>query len=259
MQPHTLVTTAPVAVPVTRAPDPVGEALVARVSDMAGSRRDHADAVARAVEHWTPMATRIAGGFRRRTSEPEDLQQVALAALVQAVLRYRPEVGAFPSYAVPCITGEIRRWMRDFRGLVHVPRRVVELDLQLVRTEERLTQQLGRRVRTDELGVALGVDVEEVRQARAGRAARTTSPIDGTELGGRVGRDDERLARVEARAALAPLLARLDERSRRVMVLRFYEELTQSEIAAHVGVSQVQVSRIIRRSLDRMRRLSQEA
>lgn len=240
----------------SRPPDPVGEALVARVSDMAGSQRDHAEAVARAVEHWAPMALRIAGSFKRRTNEPEDLQQVAMTALVQAVLRYRPEVGAFPSYAVPCISGEIRRWMRDFRGLVHVPRRVVELDLQVVRAEERLAQRHGRQASPAEVGHELGVSADDVRRARAGRAARSVSTLDTSDRQAPAGRDDERLDRVEVRAALAPLLARLDERSRRVMVLRFYGERTQSEIAREIGVSQVQVSRIIRRSLDRMRQLA---
>lgn len=240
----------------SRVPDAVGEALVARVPDLAGSRGEHAEAVARAVEHWAPMATRIVGSYRRRTSEPEDLQQVAMAALVQAVLRYRPEVGAFPSYAVPCISGEIRRWMRDHRGLVHVPRRVVELDLQVVRAEERLAQRHGHQPSPAELGDELGVSAEEVQQARAGRAARSVGALDAPDRQVPVGGEDERLARVEARAALAPLLARLDERSRRVMVMRFYGERTQSEIAREIGVSQVQVSRLIRRSLDRMRQLA---
>lgn len=250
---------APLGVPVrpaVRPPDPLGELLVARVAATAVGSDEHTEAVARAVGHWSPMAARIAGGFRRRTSEPEDLQQVAMTALVQAVLRYRPEVGAFPSYAVPCIGGEVRRWLRDSRGLVHVPRRVVELDVQAVRTEERLQHELGRVPSTAELGAELGVAADEVRQARAGRAARTLQPLDSPQVAGRSGREDTALDRAEDRAVVTPLLHGLDARSRAVLVMRYYGQRTQQEIAAEIGVSQVQVSRILRRSLDRMRSLA---
>lgn len=245
------VTTAPV-----RAPDPLGEELVALVHGVPREHPDHADTVARAVAHWAPMASRIAGSFRRRTDEPEDLQQVAMAALVQAVLRYRPEVGAFPSYAVPCITGEIRRWLRDFRGLVHVPRRVVELDVEAVRAEERLRHALLREPTAAEVGRELGTDADAVHDARAGRAARTLRALDTPTVHRRDGRADERLAGAEDRAVVTPLLSRLDERSRAVLVLRYYGQRTQQEIATEIGVSQVQVSRILRRSLERMRALA---
>lgn len=238
----------------SRPDDLVGEALAAAVAELGPDHPGRAAAVDAAVAHWTPMAIRIAGSFRRRTNEPEDLRQVALAALVQAVLRYRPVVGAFPSYAVPCISGEIRRWMRDFRGLVHVPRRVVELDVRSVAVEEHLLHQLGRSPSTGELGDALGVDREAVHQARAGRAARTTSSVDALTWHPGAGYDDPGLGRVEDRSTVGPLLERLDERSRTVLVMRYYGERTQSEIATEIGVSQVQVSRIIRSSLDRMRR-----
>lgn len=250
--------------PRTLSADTTGELLVAAVALMPDDDPARPQAVADAVEHWLPMANRIAGSFRSRTSEPEDLRQVAMTALVQAVVRYRPEAGAFPSYAVPCISGEIRRWLRDHRGLVHVPRRIVEVDVQAVVTEERLGQQFGRVPSAQEIGDALGVSAETVALARAGRAARTTSTV---EADGRItsGSDDERsgaagvaysdpdLLRVEQRADMRPLLASLDRRSRQVMHLRFFEERTQSEIAREIGVSQVQVSRIIRRSLALMR------
>jgi RNA polymerase sigma-B factor len=237
-----------------RADDPEGERLVARVAGLDPTDSEHAGAVADAVAHWAPMASRISGSFRARTSEPEDLRQVAMTALVQAVLRYRPEVGAFPSYAVPCITGEIRRWMRDFRGLVHVPRRVVELDVRSVAVEEGLVQRLGRQPSHHELGAELGVSGEAVGRARAGRAARTVSTLEAEgRRAARVGYEDVRLSGVEDRIRVEPLLSTLDERSRTVLVMRYYGERTQSEIAHEIGVSQVQVSRILRRSLEQMR------
>lgn len=255
-QADTSSTTSSALRPVVRAADPVGEELAAAVATLGPDHPDRAAAVESAVRHWAPMAGRIAGSFRRRTDEPEDLGQVALAALVQAVLRYRPDVGAFPAYAVPCIRGEIRRWMRDVRGLVHVPRRVVELDVRSVVVEEHLVQQLGRHPSTREVGDALGVDREAVRQARAGRAARTTSVLDQVARHPGAGYTDARFDLVDARTTVEPLLHRLDERSRTVLVMRYYGERTQSEIADEIGLSQVQVSRIIRRSLDRMRQLA---
>jgi RNA polymerase sigma-B factor len=240
-----------------RSPDPEGERLVARVAALASTDPAHPVALDAAVRHWAPMAIRIAGSYRGRTSEPDDLRQVALTALVQAVLRYRPEVGAFPSYAVPCVTGEIRRWMRDFRGLVHVPRRVVELDVRSVAVEDGLVQRLGRHPSHAELGAALGVSGEAVGYAKAGRASRTLHTLDSPEHHRAApGADDPRLSGVEDRVSVEPLLRRLDERSRTVLVMRYYGERTQSEIAHEIGVSQVQVSRIIRRSLDRMRDLA---
>lgn len=255
-QAHTRTITSPATVPAVRPADPVGEALVARVAALGPDHPGRDEAVGSAVTHWAPMAARIAGSFRRRTDEPEDLQQVAMAALVQAVLRHRPDVGVFPAYAVPCIRGEIRRWMRDFRGLVHVPRRVVELDLRAVAVEEHLVQQLGRQPSTGETGAALGVDADAVRQARAGRAARGTAALDGAAWHEAAGYEDARFELVDARTTVEPLLGGLDERSRTVLVMRYYGERTQSEIATEIGVSQVQVSRIIRRSLDRMRQLA---
>ncbi|WP_380164874.1 sigma-70 family RNA polymerase sigma factor [Jannaschia sp. R86511] len=246
----------PVAPGRSRPDDAVGEGLAQAVAALAPEHPARAAAVAAAVAHWAPMAGRIAGSFRRRTREPEDLRQVAMPALVQALLRYEPGVGAFPAYAVPCITGEIRRWLRDFRGLVHVPRRVVELDVRAVAVEEHLLQQLGRSPSSSEVGLALGVDREAVRRARAGRAARHTDPVDAVAWHPATGFHDPGLELVDDRAAVEPLLERLDERSRTVLVMRYFGERTQSEIATEVGLSQVQVSRIIRRSLDRLRQLA---
>ena len=128
--------------------------------------------------------------------------------------------------------------------------------MQAVRAEERLRHELAREPTAAEVGQALGTDADAVHDARAGRAARTLRALDAPSVHGRDGRHDEALDGAEDRAVVTPLLSRLDERSRAVLVLRYYGQRTQQEIAAEIGVSQVQVSRILRRSIERMRDLA---
>ncbi|MGF1663296.1 MAG: sigma-70 family RNA polymerase sigma factor [Kineosporiaceae bacterium] len=235
--------------------NPVGEELVARAASLPADHPGHADALETAVAHWTPMALRLARPFRRRTHEPEDLRQVAMTALVQTILRYDPVRGDFPPYAVPTITGEIRRWLRDCRDLVRVPRRLRELDVQVLDHAERLEKALGRPPTVAEVADRVGAPADEVADAARARAARRPGPLDSEAPTQQraVAYTDDGFDVVERRSTVAPLIADLDDRSRRVLVLRYFHDMTQTEIAAQVGVSQVQVSRILARTLDRLR------
>lgn len=240
-------------VPIPR--DPYGEELVSRAASLTPDHPDHAAALEAAVEHWTPMALRLARPFRRRTHEPEDLRQVAMTALVQTILRYDPTRGDFPPYAVPTITGEIRRWLRDCRDLVRVPRRLRELDVQVINGMEQLERSLGRVPTMEEVASSIGAPAAEVAEAAQARAARWPGHLD-TEVATQqsaVAYEDAGFDVVEERRTVAPLIAALDERSRRVLVLRYFHDMTQTEIAEQVGVSQVQVSRILSRTLATLR------
>jgi len=235
--------------------DPVGEELVARAAALPPDDPGHADALEAAVHHWTPMALRLARPFRRRTHEPEDLRQVAMTALVQTILRYDPARGDFPPYAVPTITGEIRRWLRDCRDLVRVPRRLRELDVQVLDHAEQLEKALGRPPTIAEVAERVGAPADEVSAAAQARAARWPGPLDADAPTQQraVAYEDDGFDVVERRRTVAPLIAALDDRSRHVLVLRYFHDMTQTEIAEQVGVSQVQVSRILSRTLDRLR------
>ncbi len=235
--------------------DPVGEALVARAASLPPGHADQADALAVAVAHWSPMAMRLARPFRRRTREPEDLGQVAMTALVQTIVRYDPVRGDFPPYAVPTITGEIRRWLRDCRDLVRVPRRLREIDVQALDHAERLEKALGRSPTVTEVADRIGAPVGEVSAAAQARAARWPGPLDAEAPTQQraVAFTDDGFDIVERRHTVVPLIADLDHRSRQVLVLRYFHDMTQTEIAEQVGVSQVQVSRILARTLDRLR------
>lgn len=235
--------------------DEVGEALVARATSLPADHPQHAAALEAAFAHWAPMALRLSRPFRRRTSERDDLQQVALTALVQAILRYDAERGDFPPYAVPTITGEIRRWLRDGRDLVRVPRRLREIDAEVLNLSERLEKQLGRRPSTGELSNHIGVSVASIREAEDARAARWPGSLDDESVSSHraVTYLDTALDAVEQRRTVVPLIAELDKRSRDVLVMRYFHEMTQSDIASEVGVSQVQISRILSRTLSQLR------
>jgi RNA polymerase sigma-B factor len=211
----------------------------------------------RLVAAHLPLATHLARRFANRGEPPEDLQQVAALALVKAVERFEPDRGlAFATYAAPTILGELKRHFRDQGWGVRVPRRIQELHLALGGVVERLTHELGRPPTLGEIATAAGAAEEEVLEAlEAGRAYRP-DPLEADDPGwhaGAAGGEDPDLDRVEVSATLAPLLARLPERERLVVRLRFFAHMTQSEIAARLGISQVHVSRLLARSLQRLR------
>jgi RNA polymerase sigma-B factor len=199
--------------------------------------------------------------FTNRGEPLDDLLQVALLGVVKAVERFDPDYGSsFATFALPTITGELRRHFRDATWALRVSRRAKEMHLALAAAIEPLTHRLGRPPRLDELASALGVTLDELVEAMEAGNAYRTSPLthrnndDGTTEDVRaVAFDDHSLATADTRVILHKLLAELPERERRIVYLRFFSDLTQSEIAEQVGVSQVHVSRLLRATLETLR------
>ncbi|MFF5183358.1 RNA polymerase sigma factor SigF [Streptomyces sp. NPDC000345] len=226
-----------------------------------GPRRD--ELRGRIVEAWLPMADRIAGRFRSRGESYEDLRQVAALGLVKAVDRYDPERGkAFESYAVPTVTGEIKRHFRDHMWTVHVPRRVQELRNRVRFACQDLTQTVpGRRPTVTEIAEQAQLSEEEVRAGLEALESFTALSLDAELPGGEdgyslsdvLGAADPALDTVVDREAVRLRLAALPERERVILYLRFFGDMTQSRIAERLGISQMHVSRLINRCCDRLR------
>jgi RNA polymerase sigma-B factor len=236
----------------TRNPD--GEALLALYHRTRDRRvRD------RAIEHYMPLARRLAARYRSR--EPfDDLLQVACLGLVKAVERFDPHRGKrFTSYAVPTISGELRRHFRATVWYLHVPRGVQENALTVREASNRIGQRHGRAARVSELMAETGLDAEAITEALHARAVQATASLDqpvgaadeeaDASLGELIGSDDDGYELAEHHADLGPLLRRLPPRERTVLFLRFAQDMTQSEIAEQIGCSQMQISRILRRTI----------
>ncbi|MEU3597736.1 SigB/SigF/SigG family RNA polymerase sigma factor [Streptomyces sp. NPDC006798] len=211
---------------------------------------------------WLPMAYRIASRYRGRGESIDDLRQVAALALVKAVDRYDPGRGrAFEAFAVPTITGEVRRHFRDYSWSVHVPRTVQEVRNR-VRVAYRELSDQGREPAVEELARRTDLPEPEVRKGlealHCHSALSLDAPGDGTPdaepgLAGTVGAPDPGYDTVVDRETVRPLIARLPERERRILYLRFFRDMTQQSIAAEFGVSQVHISRIINTTCARLR------
>jgi RNA polymerase sigma-B factor len=234
------------------------------LSDSSLPRERRAALRERLVAEHLPVAEHIAHRFRSRGQSEEDLRQVAALGLVQAVDRFDPARGTdFLSFAVPTITGEVRRYFRDATWSVRVPRRLKELHAELGVATAELSQELGRAPRPSELAARLGCPVAEVREGIGAANAYQSDSLDqlvSTEdgapgsLGDLLGVDDPDLATAEARQALHPALAALPERERTIVILRFYGNLTQTQIAERVHLSQMHVSRLLAASLMTLRK-----
>ncbi|MEP7089719.1 MAG: sigma-70 family RNA polymerase sigma factor [Nocardioidaceae bacterium] len=217
--------------------------------------------VGEAVTANMPMAAGIASRFRTRGIASDDLEQVAYLALVKAAHGFDPEAGHdFSSYAVPTIRGEIKRHFRDRGWTVRPPRRIQELQARITAGDAVLTQSLGRSPRPSEIAAHLGEAVEEVGEALASVGCFTPSSLDrpvgedgSLTVSDLLGGDDCGPAAVDARVVLAPVVRRLGERDRRILLLRFFRGLTQQEIAEDIGVTQMQVSRLLTRILRTLR------
>ncbi|MCG5434433.1 SigB/SigF/SigG family RNA polymerase sigma factor [Mycobacterium sp. MYCO198283] len=216
----------------------------------------------RITERCLPLAEHIARRFDGRGEPHEDLLQVARLGLVNAVNRYDVGNGSdFLSFAVPTIMGEVRRHFRDFGWSLSVPRRLKELHLRIGVTTAEMSQRLGRAPTPSELAAELELPREQVIEGLVAGTSYNASSIfnnggDDDDMPGiadRIGGPDVRLDHVENRQALLPLLESLPERERRILVLRFFEQQTQSQIAAQIGVSQMHVSRLLARALSRLR------
>jgi RNA polymerase sigma-B factor len=219
------------------------------------------------VSRFLPLARQLARRYQRGHEPLEDLVQVASIGLVKAVDRFDPARGtAFSSYAVPTIMGELKRYFRDTGWAVHVPRGMQERVMQVNSAMSRLSRDLGRSPSAAEIAESVGLSSEDVLEAiEAGMAYDSISLESSRGPGGEegdayedsIGGEDERYDQVEYIATIAPELAALPPRDRLVIHLRFSEDLTQSEIAARIGVSQMHVSRLIRRALARLREVAE--
>lgn len=213
------------------------------------------------IRRYQGLANSCARRFSGRGEPLDDLRQVAAIGLVKAVDRFDPDQGfAFASFAVPTIMGELRRYFRDAGWSMRVNRRTKDLHVRLSTAVEELSQDLKRTPTAAEVAEHLGVTEEDVLEAMDASSAYRPASLDAPSPGegdqgpgDRLGAADGGAATAEDRMVLAGLLNSLAEREQRIVYLRFFEGLSQSEIAAIVGTSQVHVSRLIRASLDRMR------
>lgn len=240
----------------------VGDMLRELAECQAGSAgfRDRMDKI---VERCLPLADHIARRFEGRGELRDDLVQVARVGLVNAVMRFDLEIGSdFVSFAVPTIMGEVRRHFRDNGWSVKVPRRLKELHLRLGAATAELSQRLGRAPTPSELARELGMSRDEVVEGLVAGSSYNTVSIDDSgsseadgarSIADTLGDIDAGMARIDDREVLRPLLNALPERERTVLVLRFFESMTQTQIAERVGISQMHVSRLLAKSLARLR------
>jgi RNA polymerase sigma-B factor len=230
----------------------------------------HGDVEAREelIRRCLPLARKLAGRYQRSSEPLDDLLQVASIGLIKAVDRFDPSRGtAFSSFAVPSILGELKRHFRDHGWAARVPRPVQERVLKVNAAVERLSRQTGRTPTPKEIAVALEERVEDVLEAMEAASAYDSVSLDaplGTGVEGgsatyadTVGDVDGRLELVEYRSVVDGAFRAMPERERLVLKLRFEEDLTQSEIAIRIGVSQMHVSRLIRRALTRLRAVAE--
>ncbi|MFC8043108.1 RNA polymerase sigma factor SigF [Nocardia sp. NPDC057353] len=222
----------------------------------------HAALRAELINRCIPLADHIARKFSGRGEPFDDLTQVARVGLVHAVDRFDVGRGSnFLSFAVPTIMGEVRRYFRDNTWAMRVPRRVKETHLRIGAAIDSLSQTLGRSPTAKEIAAELGVDPDEVTQAVIAGNAYQPSSIDAASLGrdteasllDTLGEEESQFDRVEEYVAIRPLLAGLPERERRILTMRFFESMTQTQIAQRMGISQMHVSRILAKTLARLR------
>ncbi|MEJ3651445.1 SigB/SigF/SigG family RNA polymerase sigma factor [Actinomycetes bacterium KLBMP 9759] len=213
------------------------------------------------VTGYLPVVQHIARRFAGRGQPTDDLEQAGTIGLIGAVDRYEPGRGSdFLAFAIPTITGEIRRYFRDHTWMMRVPRRLRDLQSSVHAATDTLSHELGRAPRPSELAARLDLSVDEVLEAldaanayRAGSLDTSVAGVDAA-LGEIVGFADREMETVEFRHSLLPLLDRLPERERTIIVLRFFGEMTQTQIAHRVGLSQMHVSRLLAQTLDTLRR-----
>ena len=216
------------------------------------------------IEQYMSLVRSLARRYSYRGEQLEDLVQIGAIGLIKAIDRFDLERGVeLTTYATPNIIGEIKRHFRDKSWSVRVPRGLQELNVQLSRLMEQLTVQLGRSPTIAELAKASGSEEEEVLEAlESGRAYSSVSLSSGGGGGDgdedldpleSIGTEERQYEVSEDRAVLAPGFKALDERERKILQLRFFDGLTQSQIAQQVGISQMHVSRLIRRSLEKIR------
>nr|WP_245721044.1 RNA polymerase sigma factor SigF [Nocardia pseudovaccinii] len=244
--------------------DDVGALFEQLAASTPGTAR-HTALRAELIGRCIPLADHIARKFSGRGEPFDDLTQVARVGLVHAVDRFDISRGSnFLSFAVPTIMGEVRRYFRDNTWAMRVPRRVKETHLRIGAAIDALSQSLGRSPTAKEIAAELDVDPDEVTQAVIAGNAYQPSSIDAASLGrdteasllDTLGEEESQFDRVEEYVAIRPLLAGLPERERRILTMRFFESMTQTQIAQRMGISQMHVSRILAKTLARLREQS---
>jgi len=239
------------------------DALLARMAELEPGDRERANLRDQVICCCAPEARREARRFRRTSETLDDLVQVATVGLILAVDRFDPARGIpFRGFAIPTITGEIKRHFRDKGWGIRVSRRIQEHSQEVRRAEPLLAQRLGRMPTVHDLAEHLGLSDDDVRAARQGEAFYTLSSLnfvatggdDTSELSDRLGDLDRDIESVPDHDALVRAWPMLPDRSRVILSLRFVDDLSQSQIAEKMGLSQMHVSRLISRSLDKLRR-----
>lgn len=211
------------------------------------------------IRRHSDLAESIARRYRGKGVDEEDLVQVAHMALLKAIQRYDPAAGSIRPYAAATISGEMKKMLRDKGWSVRVPRSLQERSLEVASAAEEMSQRLGRPPQVNELAAKLNMSEPEVEEALRARRAYVSDSMDerssetGRRLLDRLEDEDFHLSNAEDRLVVESAMARLPERKRRVLHLRFNEDLTQSDIAEEVGVSQMHVSRLLRDAIDELR------
>ena len=239
------------------------------LGDSAHSESDRAAAREDLVHLHLPLVEHCARRFRNRGEPFEDLVQVGTIGLLKSIDRFEAARGVeFSTYATPTIIGEIKRYFRDKGWAIKVPRRLQELRMQITTTTAELTQNLGRSPTPRELSEVIGCSVEEIVEGIESSNAYSTLSLDATDDSGDdngtsmlelMGLDDEELEHIEIRESIKPLLEALPPREKRILLLRFFKNKTQSQIADEIGVSQMHVSRLLSRTLAQLRTSLQES
>ena len=238
------------------------KALFARLAELQTGSAQHKAVRDALVEQHLPLVEHLARRFRNRGEPYDDLVQVATIGLIKSVDRFDPQRGVeFSTYATPTIIGEIKRHFRDKGWAVRVPRRLQELRLSLTAATSELSQRNGRSPTVAELAGHLGLTEEEVLEGLESANAYSTLSLDVPESGDdespavadSLGSEDEALEGVEYRESLKPLLEQLPAREKRILLLRFFGNMTQSQIADEIGISQMHVSRLLARTLAQLR------
>jgi len=221
------------------------------------------------VENLLPLARRMARRYRRSDEPLDDLIQVATLGLINAIDRFDPaRETAFSSYAVPTMLGELKRYFRDNGWAVHVPRGMQERVMRVDNCVKEMSRKPGRSPSAAQVAENLDLTVEQVLEAMEAASAYDAVSLesyrfgdegDGETYAESIGVEDDRFELVDYGATIAPTLRTMSARDRIVLHLRFVEDLTQVEIAERVGVSQMHVSRLIRRALDRLRTVAEHA
>ncbi|MER7953027.1 RNA polymerase sigma factor SigF [Streptomyces sp. NPDC096079] len=236
-------------------------ALFVRLRELPEGSPEKAELRNRLVRMHLPLVEHLARRFRNRGEPLDDLTQVATIGLIKSVDRFDPERGVeFSTYATPTVVGEIKRHFRDKGWAVRVPRRLQELRLSLTTATAELSQQHGRSPTVHELAERLGISEEEVLEGLESANAYSTLSLDVPDtddespaVADTLGAEDEALEGVEYRESLKPLLEDLPPREKRILLLRFFGNMTQSQIAQEVGISQMHVSRLLARTLAQLR------